>query len=78
MDWKQEFPKEEGYYWFYGYRHGKKSYSKDNKPELMLIKVRKIQNGFMYVGNGQFVYESEVECPHFKKADLPELPKLEE
>ena len=76
-DWQTEFPKEEGKYWFYGYRHGKMGImKKENKPELMYVEVRKISKGFLYVASGRIMFESEVECPHFKKIDLPELPNL--
>ena len=74
--WTKTFPKEEGLYWFYGYRYGKESCGYPCKPELMLLKVREISNGFMYAADGQFMYEKEVECPHFQKVDLPELPKI--
>jgi len=76
--WITEFPTEEGLYWFYGYRYGKDGYGEDNKPELMTVKVRKIANGgCMYVANGQFMDESEVECPHFLKVTTPELPCID-
>ena len=73
--WTTEFPQSEGLYWFYGYRYGKKDYPKDNKPELMLVKVLKCSNGVRYVADGQFMFESEVKEPHFQKVILPELPK---
>jgi len=78
--WSREFPKEEGCYWFYGYRYGK--YDRPNgetvKPELMFMEVHRCANGFMYVASGQFMYESEVEEAHFMKVDLPKLPDLSE
>jgi len=76
--WSKEFPQEEGYFWFYGYRYGKFGFGMKNKPELMFIEVSKTQNGFAYIGEGQFIYEQAVEEPHFLKAKLPDLPKLEE
>lgn len=76
MRWTTKFPQKEGLYWFYGYRFGKEGYPKDNKPELMYVEVWKCANGFMYVANGQFMSENEVEEPHFQKIILPELPQL--
>ena len=77
-NWIKEFPTEPGSYWFYGYRYGKISCGHDCEPELIFVEVSKISNGFMYVANSQFIFESEVEEPHFKKVELPELPELEE
>ena len=78
MKWSKKWPKKAGNYWFYGYRYGKESCGTPNDPELVFMKVRKISNGFMLIGNGQFMYESEVEEPHFQKAILPELPHLKQ
>ncbi len=75
MKWTTEFPQEAGWYWFYGYRYGKKSIA-FIKPELILVEVRKCVNGFMYVGNGVFIYKKEVEEPHFQKVILPKLPLI--
>ena len=75
--WSTEFPKEKGDYWFYGYRYGKVSVGRECKPELMFVEVSGCSNGLLYIAAGQFMYESEVEEPHFKKIDLPELPKME-
>ena len=74
--WSSEWPTQKGMYWFYGYRYGKFFGNQKNDPELLLLTVRKISNGFMYTADGQFVYESEVEEPYFQKAILPEIPKL--
>ena len=76
-DWSTEFPKEEGEYWFYGYRYGKISCGREEEPELMFVEVRKTSNGFLFIAAGQMMWESEVEEPHFMKVDLPELPKME-
>lgn len=74
--WSKKWPKKEGLYWFYSYRYGKISCGSENRPDLMLLRVRKIKNSYMYTANGQFVYESEVEEPHFQEAILPELPEI--
>ncbi|NQS88493.1 hypothetical protein HQ584_01705 [Patescibacteria group bacterium] len=78
MKWSKKWPTEEGIYWFYGYRYGKISCGSENKPEYMMVTVYKISNGFMYTGNGQIMYESEVEDAHFQKAILPDPPLKKE
>jgi len=72
--WTTEFPTEPGTYWFYGYRYGKVSCGHTCDPELMLVEVWEISNGLMYVASGQHMFKSEVECPHFCEAELPEFP----
>ena len=74
--WSKEFPKEEGDYWFYGYRYGRISCGRKCDPEWMRVKVRKIANGMMYVAEGQFLHEEEVEDAHFMKIEYPVPPKL--
>jgi len=78
MEWTKEWPSEVGNFWFYGYRYGKiSSCGTKNKPELMLVKVRKCANGLMHTANGQFMYKSEVEEAHFQPAIMPELPLID-
>jgi hypothetical protein len=76
VTWTTEFPKEEGDYWFYGYRYGKKSCGHDCKPEWMTLKARKCANGLLFSANGQFMYKNELEESWFTKLILPEFPKL--
>ncbi len=76
-EWSTVFPKEEGTYWFYGYRFGKISCGHKETPMLLLVNVLRTFNSFMYVSEGQFMFEGEVEEPHFIKADLPTFPKME-
>ena len=76
--WTTEFPTKPGKYWFYGYRFGKVSCGLLQKPELLYVQVRKIQNGFIYIANGQFMSKHEVEEPHFQEVILPELPTMNE
>ena len=76
MEWTKDWPSEEGHFWFYGYPYGKISCGQICKPELMLVKVRKGLNCFIYIANGQFMYKSEVEEAHFKKAAMPEPPLI--
>ncbi len=75
--WTTEWPKETGLFWFYGYRYGKISCGNKCKPELMLVKAQKIQNGFMYLADGNFMFKRETEEAHFLKAELPKIPKIE-
>ena len=76
MDAKGEkkLPCAEGLYWFWGYR-----YDTSEKPVLKLMEVRKIRNGFSYVLDGNFFYESETNDNFFVTPALaPELPQLVE
>ena len=75
-DWSSKFPTEDGWFWFYGYRFGKISCGYPQKPELIMVRCHKSANGFTYVAAGNFMYQSEVECPNFIKAELPELPSI--
>ena len=75
--WTSKFPKRAGTYWFYGYRYGKISCGTENKKELKLVKARKGGNCMIYVAEGAFLFENEVEEPLFTKAILPELPTEE-
>ena len=76
MKWSKEWPKEEGTYWFYGYRYGKFFGKEKNKPELCLVIVHKTSNGLVYSTDGQFMYKSETEDEHFLKVILPNMPNM--
>ncbi len=81
MNWTREWPTEPGRYWFYGYPYGKQKTEMglgDKKPFLSLVKVDKTTNSIMYVLDGQFFFRDSKIIGKFKKADLPELPNLEE
>ena len=67
--WMKSFPKKEGWYWFYGY-----IFKRELKKELCIVNVRKIANGFMYICNGNFMYEKETGKGKFIPATLPKLP----
>jgi hypothetical protein len=72
--WTTDFPTKPGWYWFYGYRYGRISCGYEETPRLMTVMVSKSgSNDLMYVANGNFMYESEVEDAHFKKLDAPAL-----
>ena len=75
--WIKEFPKEEGTYWFYGYRYGKVSCGIATKPEFMLVKVSQDGNrNPMYIADVHFMFEREVEEAHFMKAEFPAPPDI--
>jgi len=71
MEWTRGFPKTEGQYWFYGYR-----YAGERKIEMCMMEVWKVQNGFLYVVNGQFLSPSEAGDFYVKEMELPILPKM--
>jgi hypothetical protein len=82
-EWSTEFPTEPGWYWFYGYRFGKVVCGRKVEPELCSVKALLAGSGgsehIMHHADGHFMYESEVECPHFMQMHMPlELPELEE
>ena len=70
MNWSKRWPLSEGFYWAYGqssnphFQHGK---------ELIFVKVRRCQNSFMYIGEGRFLYEQEMDLV-WQVANLPEVP----
>jgi hypothetical protein len=73
-EWEQKLPGAPGLYWFYGYR-----YRGSETPVLKLLEVRKIRNGYSYVMDGNFLFESEMSHNFFcTPATPPELPELEE
>ena len=74
-EWNQIWPTEAGDYWMYSYRYGRISCGTPSKPELSVVKVRKVANGVMYSADGQFLFETEPEEAWFKKLDLPDPPK---
>lgn len=81
VTWKHEFPTRPGEYWFAGERYGRSDYAKEkgDKPryELVLCKVRAISNGVVVVGDGQFVYESELGDEwFFSPAQVPDMPEF--
>ncbi len=85
MNWTREWPTELGRYWFYGYPYGKQKTEMglgDKKPFLSLVTVDEINNGLCAILEGNFLYEEgEMGCKPdgvFLKADVPELPNLEE
>lgn len=75
--WKEEWPKKEGYYWYYGFPYKINNFLyEDPKPSLHVINVRKIQNGFMVTRNGSLWDEIEKGPGLFKKIENPNLPDI--
>ena len=68
--WTKKWPTEEGFYWFYGYRYGRISVGQKCNPEYVFVKVRKIANGILTMGDGQIIYPKEVEEAWFKEIDI--------
>ncbi len=79
-DWVQEFPTEQGWYWFYGYRYGKTTSCLPgdvNELELLLVEVILTGKSMTYIAGGQYMYECEVETDqyYFKPMVPPTLPE---
>ncbi|MFA5299278.1 MAG: hypothetical protein WC389_13900 [Lutibacter sp.] len=69
--WSNKLPTKEGKYWFYG-----ELWNPNGKPEpeLEIIDVKKISNGFCYISHGTFVYEGEGMQGLWLKMQEPKLP----
>ena len=84
MGWQKEWPQPKHYkvelYWFYGYDFQSDYDGRFDKkePELMIIKVARCSNSWMYSVGSHFIHKSEGAVGLFKKVDLPEMPTLEE
>lgn len=70
-NWIEGLPTKEGNYWFYGYRFGKGSLGLKRKPKYILIRVN--ANGIV-IGDGQFIFENEVEEAYHMILEFPEPP----
>jgi len=84
--WSQEFPKKEGDYWFYGDPYMGQmggNYNGNIKPdiEMYFIKVKKINDGFMAVVDGQFMSTNKFDLKkrksgylgYWQKAIIPDI-----
>ena len=69
--WLDEWPKEPGYYWFYGKRFGK------GEPKLCYVEVHRtsVKSVPSYVTHGHFMYKQEGCTGKWQKVVLPELPE---
>jgi hypothetical protein len=87
IGWTYEFPEEVGKYWLYGDPFQGlmgSDYNADSviKPELYLVTVIKISNGFLATTKGQMISSTAFDkekriagwVGYWKKVKLPELP----
>lgn len=77
--WQDEWPKEKGLWWFYGWCFGKEGLlGKEREIELCLVKVSDsaVKGSMVYVTSGHFLYKGEGAIGKWQKALLPELPEL--
>lgn len=75
VEWSKEWPKEPGFYWFYGFR-----FQNSKDPELQLARFfASGPDGRQLVGvdRSGFIYDSELGLRRWAKAETPELPDLE-
>lgn len=74
--WSTVWPKEEGFYWFYGGYKGEKSRLKTVEVKLAGSEPAKF---WAYICEGAFLFPSEIESGAFwLKMKTPELPVIEE
>lgn len=79
--WQDEWPKEKGLWWFYGWRFGKEGVGgRIEEPELCLVEVKGPlgSGGLAYITHGHFLSAAEGASGKWQRATLPELPNLEE
>jgi hypothetical protein len=76
--WVNEWPKEVGKYWFYGWLWGRKVDILKNikEPQLNLVDVMQGQEKLIYITKNTFILESEKHIGLFLKVELPELPDI--
>jgi hypothetical protein len=85
--WSREFPSKEGLFWFYGESNfgamgGHFTGSVLPEPRFILVKIHKITNGLMAVGDGRFLPtdpfcmegQSSGYLGFWKDASLPDGP----
>lgn len=78
--WQDEWPKETGMWWFYGWRFSKEGIDgKDRELELCLVDVHGTaqKDVFAYVTHGHFLYKEEKATGKWQKVQIPDLPELE-
>lgn len=81
--WIAKFPtpnKEETKWWFYGWAFGKldPTYIDRESPELIIVSCTKVETGYVFIGNGHFIYESEAVGVFkvYKSIDTPNVDEL--
>lgn len=75
--WQDEFPTEEGVYWFFGWIDYKYAMKTNQKPDVYVCKARKVSNGVLHVIEGQFIWKSEAKGKFQKVIDHSSLPEIE-
>ena len=78
--WQDDWPTEEGLWWFYGWCFGKEGLGKDREPKLCLVEISgPLGSGsFIYVTNGHFLHKAEGITGKWQRTNSPELPNLKE
>jgi hypothetical protein len=75
MEWSREWPTESGFYWFWGWFWKSQYDGRGNEPKKMhLVECRKIQNGFLYITHGHFIYQEEGAIGQWLPATRPTPP----
>lgn len=67
--WQSEWPKEPGWYWFYGYLFGG-----EEKKILIPVEVFRGQNGMVYSARSHFMWSSEGTDGIWQRIEMPEIP----
>jgi hypothetical protein len=88
MEWSTEFPAKKGVYWFYGeISFGTMNGHYDGhfppKPEMTLVLIRKIANGFFAVAKGRIMETNKFNpeereagfLGYWAEAQLPDAPE---
>ena len=70
--WTTAWPKEEGWYWFFGHDFGPKHF--DEEMRLHTVRVVRIRNGYSHICGSHFIYPSEA-VGVWLPITLPEFPK---
>ena len=71
-EWREEWPKCPGLYWFYGWCWR----DRDDAPDMHLVRVAKTSNSVAYITNGHFLYKEEGGYGKWSRATLPQAPHL--
>ena len=71
--WSTIWPREEGYYWFYGWHV--RPESKSVKPTMALMNIVLDRDRYFYVADGHYVFKQDGAFGFFKKAELPDPPE---
>lgn len=79
--WQDEWPEEEGWWWFFGYSFGRSKLFPE-EPELHLVEISRVGSSkpnqkyaFMYITKGHYLEKGEGAVGKWLKANLPKPPK---